>query len=152
MEFAKMKKAPTFYLLGLIVTTLVVAEMLSIKKVQGATFTVTNTNDSGAGSLRQAIIDANATAAIDTINFNIPGSGLHTLNLTSFLPFIDQPIIIDGTTQPGWSAGNPPLTNRIVEFVSIFFPSFDSRRSSRRSYGPWRVNWSDLLNAQRLLH
>ncbi|MGP0591885.1 DUF4347 domain-containing protein [Nitrospira sp. T9] len=32
-----------------------------------ATFTVTNTNDAGAGSLRQAIIDADATPGTDTI-------------------------------------------------------------------------------------
>ncbi|HEY3026191.1 MAG TPA: hypothetical protein VGJ55_08585, partial [Pyrinomonadaceae bacterium] len=37
-------------------------------------FTVTNTNDSGAGSLREAILNANAQAGLDTINFNIPGS------------------------------------------------------------------------------
>ena len=41
-----------------------------------ATFNVTNTNDSGAGSLRQAIIDANNTAGTDTIN--LP-SGTYTL-------------------------------------------------------------------------
>lgn len=34
-----------------------------------ATFSVTNANDSGAGSLRQAILDANAAAGADTINF-----------------------------------------------------------------------------------
>ncbi len=34
-----------------------------------ATFTVTNTNDSGAGSLRQAILDANGTVAADNIVF-----------------------------------------------------------------------------------
>ena len=36
-----------------------------------ASFTVANTNDSGAGSLRQAIIDANALAGADSIDFNI---------------------------------------------------------------------------------
>jgi uncharacterized delta-60 repeat protein len=36
-----------------------------------ATYTVTNTNNSGAGSLRQAITDANANAGTDTIVFNI---------------------------------------------------------------------------------
>jgi hypothetical protein len=42
--------------------------------VLGATFTVTNTLDSGAGSFRQAILDANATGGIDTIDFHIPGT------------------------------------------------------------------------------
>ena len=36
-----------------------------------ATYTVTNTNDSGADSLRQAILDANGNAGADTIEFNI---------------------------------------------------------------------------------
>lgn len=41
---------------------------------------VTNTNDSGAGSLRQAILDADATN--DVIDFNIPGPGIHIIHLT----------------------------------------------------------------------
>jgi hypothetical protein len=43
---------------------------------EAATFTVTNTNDSGAGSLRQAIEDANADTAADTIVFQAGVSGL----------------------------------------------------------------------------
>jgi hypothetical protein len=39
-------------------------------QASAATFPVTNTNDSGAGSLRQAILDANAMAGADTINFD----------------------------------------------------------------------------------
>ena len=35
-----------------------------------ATFTVTTTDDAGAGSLRQAVLDANATAGSDDILFN----------------------------------------------------------------------------------
>ena len=46
---------------------------------QAATFTVTNTSDSGAGSLRQAILDANANPGLDTIAFDIPGAGVHTI-------------------------------------------------------------------------
>jgi hypothetical protein len=64
------------------------------------TFTVTNTNDSGHGSLRQAILDANANAGADSIVFNIPRTGPHTITLTSALPTITDPVIIDGTTQP----------------------------------------------------
>src|SRR3954451_16135448 len=44
-----------------------------------AQFTVVNSNDSGAGSLRQALQDANLTPGIDTITFTIPGPGIHTI-------------------------------------------------------------------------
>jgi uncharacterized repeat protein (TIGR01451 family) len=74
--------------------------------VSGATFTVTNANNSGPGSLRQAILDANATVSTQTIAFNIPGSGVHTITPLSALPPITDAVIIDGTTQPGF-AGAP---------------------------------------------
>ena len=48
--------------------------------VMGNTFVVTNTADSGAGSLRQAILDANANSGADVINFNITGTGVHTIS------------------------------------------------------------------------
>src|SRR5437667_4758637 len=61
-----------------------------------ATFTVTTTDDAGAGSLRQAILDANANPGADTITFNISGSGLHTISPLSVLPDITDPVTIDG--------------------------------------------------------
>ncbi len=64
-----------------------------------ANFTVTNTADSGAGSLRQAILDANATVGTDTITFNI--SGATTIQPASELPPITDPVTIDGYTQSG---------------------------------------------------
>ena len=68
---------------------------------------VTNTNDSGIGSLRQAILNANATTGVvETITFNIPGAGPHTIAPLSALPQITDPVIIDGATQPGYS-GTP---------------------------------------------
>jgi parallel beta-helix repeat protein len=70
-------------------------------------FTVTNTDDSGAGSLRQAINNANANPGLDRIKFNIPGPGPHTIRpgfgVQPFpvpLPYITDPVIIDGYTQP----------------------------------------------------
>ena len=68
-----------------------------------ATFTVTNTNDSGAGSLRQAITDANGTVATDSITFSV-GSGAIQISPTSALPPVTRPVTIDGTTQPGFSS------------------------------------------------
>lgn len=68
-----------------------------------ATFTVTNTNDGGAGSLRQAIINANNTAGADTITFNISGAGVHTITPLTVLPTITGTVTIDGYSQPGSS-------------------------------------------------
>ena len=63
--------------------------------------------DTGAGgcSLRAAIQEANALPGLDTITFAI-GSGIQTINVTSELPTIADPVVIDGTTQPGY-AGAP---------------------------------------------
>ncbi len=60
---------------------------------------VTNTNDSGAGSLRQAILDSNTTGGVDTISFAIAGAGVQTISLLSQLPDLTDAVIIDGTTQ-----------------------------------------------------
>ena len=67
-----------------------------------STFTVTVTNDAGPGSLRQAILDANASPAADVIQFSI-GSPTRTIMLLSVLPGLTSPVTIDGTTQPGWT-------------------------------------------------
>jgi len=63
---------------------------------------VTNVNDSGPGSLRQAILDANANPGSDTINFNIAGPSPKIQPLLG-LPDIIDPVVIDGSTQPGFS-------------------------------------------------
>ena len=78
--------------------------VLASRQAPQATFTVINTNDSGAGSLRQAILDANANSGADTISFSI--SGAQTITPLSVLPTITDPVTIDGTTQPGF-AGTP---------------------------------------------
>ena len=70
-----------------------------------STFVVTNTNDSGAGSLRQAMIDANSNPGLDTITFSI-GGGVQTIKPQTSLPVLTDPVVIDGTTQPGF-AGTP---------------------------------------------
>jgi hypothetical protein len=71
-----------------------------------STFTVLNTNDSGAGSLRQAITDANAAGGANQISFDIGSGGTQTITLLSALPGLGSSITLDGTTQPGYS-GTP---------------------------------------------
>lgn len=78
----------------------------SVYRVSGTTFLVMNTNDAGAGSLRQAILDANANPGQDIIAFLISGTGVQTISPLSELPVITDPVIIDGATQSGY-AGTP---------------------------------------------
>lgn len=69
---------------------------------------VTNTNDNGVGSLRQAILDTNTCPGTNTITFNIPGAGPHVIQPLTGLPDITAPVFIDGATQPGY-AGMPVI-------------------------------------------
>lgn len=67
-----------------------------------STFTVTNANDDGVGSLRQAMTQANASASpVTSILFNIPGGCPQVINLASPLPDIKVPMQIEGYSQPG---------------------------------------------------
>jgi uncharacterized repeat protein (TIGR01451 family) len=68
-----------------------------------ATFLVKNTNDSGADSLRQAIMDANSAGGTNTIDFAILGSGVQKITLATPLPAINTSMTIDGYTQTGAS-------------------------------------------------
>ncbi len=67
------------------------------------TLTVVSTADSGAGTLRQAILDANGdpSEAPVTIAFSI-GSGPQSIAPATALPAITRPVVIDGTSQPGF--------------------------------------------------
>jgi titin len=76
------------------------------------TFMVINTNDSNAGSLRQAILDSNGAtdAGANTIDFAIPSTdpncddaGVCTIAPGSALPVITQPVTVDGYSQSGAS-------------------------------------------------
>jgi Calx-beta domain/Bacterial pre-peptidase C-terminal domain len=76
---------------------------------------VTNTNDSGPGSLRQAILNSNANQGVDTISFQI-GTVSKTISPLTALPEVTDPVVIDGTTQPGF-AGIP-----LIELDGQFTP------------------------------
>lgn len=75
-------------------------------------YTVVDSGDSFHGecdvdcTLRDAINEANSNPGLDSIEFNIPGGGIQTISLSSNLPGLSDPVIIDGTSQPGFS-GSP---------------------------------------------
>ena len=84
-----------------------------------ATFLVTTTSDAGPGSLRAAILNANATSGPDTISFGIPGSDVHRIVLTSVLPAITEALVIDGFTQLGSDLNTDPIGINAVLKIEV---------------------------------
>ncbi len=101
----------------------------------GVTFTVDSTGDlgddtpgdgvcddgSGSCTFRAAIEEANAEASEDTIEFDIPGAGPHTIQPASALPTLTVPVIIDGYSQPGVSenTNGPGLGSNAVLKIEL---------------------------------
>ena len=122
---------PLWLMVMLIVVGLVVL-VSQWSAVFVATITVINTNDSGAGSLREAISNSNATDGVaDTIDFDVPtgtdpgcvvGTGVCTITLATTLPPVTDPVIIDGTTQPSF-AGTPVI---VIDGSNVPFASLTS--------------------------
>ncbi len=95
---------------------------IHITDVFGGIYTVTNTNDTGPGSLRQAILDANAhlnDGEVDRIDFAIAGAGLHTIQPLSALPVITEAVQIDGYSQPGSSPNSLAVGDNAVLLVEL---------------------------------
>ncbi|RCW63875.1 DUF4347 domain-containing protein, partial [Pseudorhodoferax soli] len=84
-----------------------------------ATYTVTSTADSGAGTLRQAITDANANAGADSIVFAIPGAGLQTISPTTALPTITGAVAINGYTQSDATANSASTGSNAVIRIAL---------------------------------
>ncbi|MDQ2783778.1 MAG: hypothetical protein M3Y58_02110 [Chloroflexota bacterium] len=77
-----------------------------LASVRAAQIVVSNTNDTGSGSLYDAIVQADAGAGGATIIFAIPGAGVQTIAPHVLVPNITKPVTIGATTQPGY-AGSP---------------------------------------------
>lgn len=104
-----------------------IASLLTIQSVFAADFIVTTTANSGAGSLRQAVLDASANGTgQDNIFFNLPTSPA-VIELTSSLT-INTPVFIDGYTQPGAFQG--PLGSRQLAVNVSFNPFINGNTNS----------------------
>jgi len=93
---------------------------------------VCQTATPGECTLRAAIQEANANPGTDTIAFNIPGAGSHTIRPASALPDIGDPVVVDGYTQPGASPNTEPLgsgTNAVLEI------ELDGTNAGAETYG-----------------
>jgi hypothetical protein len=92
-----------------------------------ATFTVTDTLDGGPGSLRQIILDANASPGADAINFKITGAAgsVRTITLPTEPHDITETVSIDGHRQPVASADAlRSVADSDTVFGALYGPSF----------------------------
>ena len=106
-----------------------------------ATFLVSNTNDSGSGSLRQAIASANMTAGFNTIVFGINSTGMPVITPASPLPEIKNPVFIDGLSQPGSglveiSGAGPAGSGRSIDLRGRLLGGGSRHRQVRRLGNP----------------
>ena len=101
-------------------------------------YTVTVTADSGPGSLRQAILDANSNPGVDIIQFSIAASGnlfegsesatYAVIEISTPLPLITEAVLIDGTTQTNTNTdsiarqlvGISEITLKQIQFPDIY--------------------------------
>ena len=105
-----------------------IAVLSAALPMSAATFVVTSTADAGTGSLRQAILDANASPGPHTIVFSIdtgdPGChifGLCEIHPATNLPAITEQVTIDGYTQTGAepNTATDGTTNAILKIQII---------------------------------
>ncbi len=105
---------------NILACTLAFALTAALGAVQAATITVTNDAATGPGSLRSAI---GALSDGDTIDFNLPGTGVHYLQTPpDGYPLITKNnITIDGYTQPGAAPNAAPIhaTNNAVLTICL---------------------------------
>jgi len=111
-----------------------------------STYTVTTAADAGAGSLRQAILDANVAADADTIQFNIPGAGVHTITPLTDFPMITGPVTIDGYTHVSRFVDMHDLGDMLVhagfadpvidmEMITVTYPGPDALLAELKAIG-----------------
>ncbi len=99
----KTKKIVSYIILNTLLLLIISVSAKALNEI------VVNTNNSGSGSLRQAIINANGNSSVDSIIFKIPttdanynsSSGVFRILVTgSSLPMITNDyLVVDGTTQ-----------------------------------------------------
>ena len=112
--------------------------LLLSKPAAANTYTVTSTADAGPGTLRQAIIDANANPGPDTIVFLIALAGNNfegispasyaVIEINTALPAITGAVLIDGSSQtntntavmPGQTVGADAIVQADINYPDVY--------------------------------
>lgn len=95
--------------------------------------TVVTTAEAGPGSLRQALLDANATPGADVIAFDLPPGAPLVVTVLGDLPAVTGPVTIDATTQPGYAGA--PVVGLALSGIADVGLSFDAGSAGSRLRG-----------------
>src|SRR6187549_3804393 len=117
---------------------LLVFVLIAVNAYSQTNFYVTDTLESGPGSISEAILLANQNPGKDSILFNIPGPAPHTIEMVNGFPEILDAVVIDGSSQPG--NGFMGMSPRIIItgyqcFCGIDFSAFMISARSCEIYG-----------------
>jgi hypothetical protein len=96
------------------------------RRILLTTLTVTSPADTGPGTLREAILSANASPGADTIAFDLPVPA--SIAPLTPLPDITGPTTIDGTTQPAATDVDPAAAGPRVRLVPAYQTQNDTLR------------------------
>lgn len=106
---------------------------------------VTNTDDAGRGSLRQALLCINDNPSLNKIHFDIPGTTPHTISPLSYLPTLENTVSIDGSSQAtnNLSSTSPTI---IIDGINVtplpFKAALEITGNGTEIYGLQLINWN----------
>ncbi|ACU05934.1 gliding motility-associated C-terminal domain-containing protein [Pedobacter heparinus] len=109
------------------------------------TYTVTSKEDSGPGTLREALTSVPPNTTGYTINFNLPGAmdeANRTIRLRTALPAIPSNVTIDGSSQPGWTALGVSGAKIILE------PEFANSTFHGLTIGTFNSVYTQVVNVE----
>lgn len=109
-------------------------------------FYVTTTNETGPGSISEAIIMANQNPGKDSILFNIPGTPPHAIYMNVGFPEILDAVVVDGSSQPanGFTGRSPKIIITAPQcFCGIEFSAFMINARACEVYG---IYFSDVYS------
>ena len=120
----------------IIVAALVACATLSSVSAEADTYTVTTTSGSPStsGSLPWAVAQANNRAGLDFINFNISGGGIRVITISTTL-FLDDQVVINGASQPGYSGTPLIYVQGGANVTSVML--LHQQSSGSTIQGPW---------------
>lgn len=132
----------TFHLFLILCLTLGLLTVFPLSPVFASTITVSNCNDSGAGSLRQAVADA---VSGDTINFSVSCPAASPITLVNYID-IDKDLTISGAGRDIVLDGNQATRILLIQWGKTVTLEYMTLKNGLASGGGWLSNGAAIYD------